>query len=239
VCSSSDGFADTRQKGTASSPPVVVDRIIYAGWILATVGGGALLAVHLANVFTIRHRLLDANGEGTVWTWASVVAAFAVAFGAGLRFVAVPTERGRYGVLALVAAFLSLDDLVVLHEGLAGLAVKLFGLSDTWDSVLWPALYAPLLGSVVLVLERVTRRSPTGIRRQALVGIALLGAAVALEVVSAPWSTGSNLIHAVEGGFEEAAEQAGWTLLASAIVAIALTDLIAESAAASLGRRHH
>ena len=227
----SDEFADHLQVNSTATATVVVSRVVHAGWILAAVGGGGLLTLHHANAFMLGQKLLDANREGTIWTWASVVAAFALALGAGLRFVAIPIERGRYGVLALAAAFLSLDDLIVLHERLAGVAVKLFDLSFVWDSVLWPAFYAPLLGAVVVILERVTRRSPTVIRRQALVGIALLGMAVALEVVSAPWSTGTNLVHTVEGGLEEAAEQAGWTLLASAIMALVLRDLITANAA--------
>jgi hypothetical protein len=223
---SSDGFAGHRLKETAAITPFVVTRVVYGGWILAAIGGGALLVLHLVNAFTLGHPLLDANREGTVWTWASVVAAFAVSVGAGLRFIGVPTERGRYGALTLAAAFLSLDDLIALHERLAGLAVRSFRLSEAWDSLLWPAFYAPLLGAVVLILERETRMSPTGIRRQARAGVALLGAAIALEVVSAPWSTTRwSLVHTIEGGFEEAAEQAGWTLLASAIMATALCDL--------------
>jgi len=140
----------------------------------------------------------------------------------------VSTERGLYGALALSAAFLSLDDLTALHERLAGLAVRILRLSDAWDSVLWPAFYAPLMLAIVLILERVTRNRPADIRWQAGVGVALLGAAVALEVVSAPWSTTEwSLVHTIEGGFEEAAEQAGWTLLASAVMANALCDLSA------------
>jgi len=208
--------------------PLVVSRVVYGGWILAALGGGGLLVLHLVNAFTLDHPLLDANREGTVWTWASVVATFTVAVGAGLRFIGVSTERGLYGALALSAAFLSLDDLTALHERLAGLAVRILRLSDAWDSVLWPAFYAPLMLAIVLILERVTRNRPADIRWQAGVGVALLGAAVALEVVSAPWSTTEwSLVHTIEGGFEEAAEQAGWTLLASAVMANALCDLSA------------
>jgi hypothetical protein len=92
--------------------------------------------------------------------------------------------------------------------------------------------------AIVLILERVTRNRPADIRWQAGVGVALLGAAVALEVVSAPWSTTEwSLVHTIEGGFEEAAEQAGWTLLASAVMANALCDLSAARCDRVQGRR--
>jgi hypothetical protein len=107
--------------------------------------------------------------------------------------------------------------------------VDVLGLSSAWDSVVWPVLYVPLLLAVVVILDGLTRDGPAPIRRQTRVGLALLGGAVALEVASAPWDAESLAVATVEGGFEEAAEQAGWTLLASAVVATALRDVIAQA----------
>lgn len=49
---------------------------------------------------------------------------------------------------------------------------------------------------------------------------------VAVEVLSAPWSTGSNLVHSIEGAFEEGAELAGWMTIATGLTAIVLLTVM-------------
>lgn len=211
-------------------PPGPVDRILTAGRFLAIVGGLSLLIIHLIDVAFLDRRMLNANAEATVWTWTSVVAAFGVSLGAGLHALLVAARRTQYAVLAAGAAFLSMDDLTALHEAFANLIVRGTGISETWDSVLWPLLYLPLLGVVVLLLERLTRDAPARIRRYTLAGLALLVFAVALEVLSAPWSGQEvNWVHNIEGGIEEAAEQAGWTLLAVATIASAVRAMLRQA----------
>ncbi len=216
--------APTRADGSPSDP---VGQILGAGRVLAIVGGVALLVIHLANAAFLERRLLNANLEGTVWTWASVVAAFGVALGAGLHALLMAPRRAEHVGLAGAAAFLSMDDLTGLHEAIAGLILTVAGLSETWDSVIWPVVYLPVLGAVVLLIERLTRDAPARIRHSALAGLALLAFAVAIEAATAPWSgPQSGWVHVVAGGLEEAAEQAGWILLAVAMLASVVGTLL-------------
>lgn len=56
-------------------------------------------------------------------------------------------------------------------------------------------------------------------------GLGLLAMAVALEVLSAPWSQGVNPVHTVEGGIEEALELAGWVLVGSGVLGAVVTGI--------------
>jgi len=207
-----------------------VDVVLSVGAVLAALGAALLILIHLGNAVFLDALVLNANGEATVWTWASVVAAAAVAQGAILRAVFVRAGRRMFIALALSAGFLSLDDLTVLHESVIGRVLPQLGLSDSWDSVLWPVLYLPVLGVTVLLLLVIARDSPARIRRFILAGLALLALAILLEIGSAPWSGAEeNTVHTIEGGFEEAAELAGWILLAAAVLAGALRDVIVQA----------
>ncbi|MBA2461319.1 MAG: hypothetical protein H0V45_06080 [Actinobacteria bacterium] len=50
-----------------------------------------------------------------------------------------------------------------------------------------------------------------------------------MEVASAPWADGQNLIHTIEVGFEETAEFAAWTLIATAMAALAARTIAAAA----------
>jgi hypothetical protein len=66
-------------------------------------------------------------------------------------------------------------------------------------------------------------------------------AAVAAEVLSAPISTGENWPVTLERAFEEAAELAGWILIATGLTAITLEGFLASphvDVAGSGGDRH-
>jgi hypothetical protein len=207
-----------------------VEAVLSLGAVLAVGSGAALVVTHLANAMFFDTVVLDANGEGTVWTWLSVVAAAGVAGGAALRAVWVRAERRVFIALAVSAAFLSMDDLTVLHERVSGRVYARLGLSDSWDSVVWPVIYLPVLTATVLLGLVVARGSLARTRRFIHAGLALLALSVLLEVVSAPWSgREENTVHTVEGALEEAAELAGWMLLAAAVLARALHDLIEQT----------
>lgn len=221
--------APARTPDTQRTPVDPVDRILTAGRWLAIVGGLTLLVVHLVNLAVLERRLLNANLETTVWTWTSVVAAAGVAIGAALHALLVTARRTEYLTLVGAASFLSMDDLITVHETVAGLILTATGLSEKWDSVVWPVVYLPFLAVLVLLLERLTRDVPTRIRRHTLAGLGLLAFAVAVEVVIAPWSgTDAGRVEFVGGGVEEAAEQAGWTLLAVALIALAVSEALRQ-----------
>lgn len=124
--------------------------------------------------------------------------------------------------MGAICAFLSLDDMVGLHEGGAALVCRLLGLPLTWDSVIWPVVYLPLMGTTGLVLLLIARSAEPVVARSLRVGLLALAIAVILEVVSAPWSTDGNWVHVVEGGLEQALELFGWILLAAGTLSAAL-----------------
>ena len=75
-----------------------------------------------------------------------------------------------------------------------------------------------LLAAVLLL--RVSESAPARGRRCLSVGLGLLVVSVFLELVSAPSSTDRNVIHTLEGGLEEAAELAGWILIATGLASL-------------------
>lgn len=191
-----------------------------------------LLIAHLGNAFLLGGTyawLFDANEEGTPLTWLSVVASATTAVAALIGALTTRERRTEFVLLATTCAFLSLDDAVELHERVAGKLLKVMQLSQDWDSVLWPAVYVPLLLLTAVLIVRVARSGSRSTARIAVVGLALLGAAVLAEVVSAPWSTGQNIVHTIEGGIEEALELAGWILIAAGVMTAVLMRLLHDA----------
>ena len=204
-----------------------VGRLLDGGRRLALVSGGILLVVHLLNAVTVDSDMFNANVEDNVWTWCSVVATFAVALAAVLGASAGDTGRRRFLALAPLAAFLSLDDAVMVHERMTTRVLQAFDLSQELDSVVWPVLYLPLMAVTALLLWRLTRHRPAT-RHLMTIALVLFAAAVALEMGSAPWSLGDdNPVAVIEGGFEEAFELAAWVLAATAVLASGLGSLLA------------
>jgi hypothetical protein len=153
-------------------------------------------------------------------TWANLVATFAAAFAAILHAVLLSERRRTYAFIACVFAFFSLDEAVLVHERLAKSVIAAAGQDTSWDSVVWPALYLPLAGAVVVLLVSLTRTTPTRARRFVGVGLVLLVTAVAAEVLSAPVSTGETVAgwtHVLESAYEEGAELTGWIMIATGL----------------------
>ncbi len=206
--------------------PATVDHLraqrIRAIGVAAVAGIVALQTVaHLANTFGPRVPALDLHAERTVF---SLLAASTIAALAGLCVVVgrrADVELGRARVLAALLGFLAVDEYFVIHERVGDGAVTVLRLSEGWDSVLWPLIYLPLLGVILLQLLTFARIAPPQVGTLILSGLQLLVAAVVLEVVSAPFSTPATrdgLVHAVEGALEEACEQGGWGLLVVAML---------------------
>lgn len=205
--------------------PAFEDRLITAGVWLAVTAGILLALVHFVNAATVATPHLDANGEHNILAWASSCAALAVAIGAGLAWLAGASRpRLLLGVVACTI-YLSVDEAIVLHENITWGVLGLFGIPDVYDSIVWPLLYMPLLLTTALLLVRVSDRAPARGRLTVLHGLACLGFALVLEAASTPWSNDRNLVHTIEGGFEESAELAGWILIATGVATIALEVL--------------
>jgi hypothetical protein len=193
--------------------------------------GAALLqtVVHLLNAIFLQKRALNVNFEDNAFAWASTVATFSVAFVAIVRGAGLSRDRFRYALLAIIVAFLSLDDMVAIHEDIGTEAAAALGLRQSYDSVLWPVVYFPLLALGLFLLFTLARRARERPRRFIHVGLVLLALALAAEVLSGPWTGGEEeWPHVIEGAFEEAAELAAWILVAAALTVITLRDFFAE-----------
>jgi hypothetical protein len=127
------------------------------------------------NAVFLDKRALNVNFEDNPFAWASTVATFSVAFAAVLHAVLLTSRRVPYVLLAIVAGFVSLDDMVAIHEDIGAEAADVLGLAQSYDSVLWPVLYLPLLAVGLLILFSLAREAPERPRRFITTGIALLG----------------------------------------------------------------
>jgi hypothetical protein len=211
-----------------TKPPV--ERVLSLGVRIALIGGVLLGVGHLLNVFVFDGDVwtLDAESEVNVWAWASSVATFAAAFVAlVLALLARAADAGRLWFLAFVLAFFSVDDILAIHERV-GRAVRddALDLESGWGRIVWPTIFFPLLASAFLILWRLGREAPPSAGRVLRLGLGLLAAAVALEIVSSPWyisGRDSNTVPgALEVAFEEGCELAGWILVAAALTAVML-----------------
>lgn len=206
-------------------------RLLDAGLVLAGSAAALQTVVHLLNAAFLHKPQLNVNLEHNVFAWAGTVSSFAVAFVALLAAVALTRGRTPYLVLALVVGFFSLDDMVQIHERIGADAAGALGLPEWFDSVLWPAIYVPLLATAVALMLSLARHAPARPRRLIYLALVSLLVAVAAEVVSAEWSGSATAWpHQIEGAFEEAAELAAWILIAAALTVIAARDVLRDAA---------
>ncbi len=196
----------------------------------ALVMAAAQTVIHLVNWALWDRWFLNVNSESTAFSWLTSVLLFGGAFSAFLAARASSRGARSYLLLAGMLAFLSLDEHVQVHERVGGTTVRTVGLSEAWDSVVWPLMYVPLLGGIFILLIAVRRDGGARVSRFILVGLGLLAGAVVAEIVSAPWSTGDHPIHQLEGALEEGLEVVAWTLIAAALTTIAVRRLTAVRA---------
>jgi hypothetical protein len=199
----------------------------------------ALLAVivqttaHLGNEFLLDDRVqgLDADVEGTVFTWASAVAAFTVALAAALHAAAFERRRRDFLLLAGIAAWFSLDDVAIVHERLAlELGEDVLGLPDYVAVRLWLLLYLPLLLLIGLVLWRLAQETPAPTDRAVYVGLGLLVASIPVEIAGVVTRNlaedGTDVPETFRIALEEGLELGGWIVLAAGLTAILCSALM-------------
>lgn len=198
----------------------------------------ALLAVviqttaHLVNEFLLDDRVqgLDADVEGTSFTWASSVATFAVAWAAALHAAAFERSRREFALLSAIALWFSLDDVAIIHERLAlKLGEDILGLPDYAAVRLWLVLYLPLLLLVGLVLWRLAQESPPPTGRAVRLGLGLLVASIPVEIAGLVTrrlaERGTDVPEDLRVALEEGLELGGWIVLAAALTAILCSAL--------------
>lgn len=204
-------------------------RIVRVGAFVAVLAAGVQTAAHLANRAWIGTPSLNADVDGntlTLMSASAVVAAAVVLLGltAVTRVHAVQT-------LLLAAAFagLAVDDMAAWHERGSLKVVALLSLDADFARVLWPVLYCPLLGFVLIALWRIAGRAPKQAGFVIRAGLALLVAAVGAEALWAGWHLSGGAVgdwpDTVQVAFEEGLELGGWILIASGLAAMLVAGL--------------
>jgi len=184
--------------------------------------------VHVANAQLSggRHRRLDADVEGSLFSWASSSVTFMAGSLALVLALIDRRHRVSFAVLALVLAFFSLDDTVVVHEHLGEKLAEVLGLPSFYQRTFWVLLYLPILVIGLGLLLELTRRVPASVRNALRVGIAFLAGAVLAELISTLLFAGGTTIGSwpdtIEVAIEEGLELAGWILISAALAAAAV-----------------
>jgi hypothetical protein len=207
-----------------------IDRICTFGFALAVGAVAVQTVAHLTNALVFDYEFwdLDADQDGNALSWASSTATAGAALGALGLGMFRGTPSLRLIVLATLLAFFSLDDVAAIHEELASAAASQLDVGQTFAHALWPGLYLPLLGFVVLTLWRLSQQAQGRVRRAIVLGLALLAVAVVAEVASAMWweEDARPLIDDLGVAVEEGAELGGWILIATGLMALACLRLL-------------
>jgi hypothetical protein len=223
ICNSLDARSRARSRvlRTRAAPT----RVVRAGWLIAILVVTLQTGVHLTNAFVLAHPHpgLDAAGNRNVFDWLSFFAALLAALALlGVARRGAPAARGSAVLLALLVAFLAVDDLIDLHDELGiGFARHLPAPLDRLGVWSTPALYLPVLAATGGLLWRHALRA-TASSRETRAALGLLATAVGVRVVVGVLEVYG--IHAPEGmrtvgvGVLQGLELGAWTLLATAFV---------------------
>lgn len=168
----------------------------------------------------LRIQALDVDQEYSFTAWAGTAITFVSAWLIAEAIVASGRTPWTLLALAAVIAFLSLDDMISIHE-----RVVLFdpeGNSLRYlNRIFWPAVYGPLLIFAFGGLWLLAACLEPAARRMVRIGLYLLGFSLVLEAAGSgillAGSTRSELPYNVEVLIEEAAELGGWGLIALGI----------------------
>ncbi len=215
---------------TGRDPERLPDWLLSAGVALALAGVAVQTTAHLFHSFVAQSIYsLNADRDAfSAFAWASSTATFAAAFAALLLFGL--TGRLRLLVLALVLAFLSLDDAAAIHERLAARAEEILGTPELSQRILWIALFLPLIGAAFVLLAGLARELQPRARKFVHIGLALLVFAIAAEasahVTKNHGHPDGSTYDSFEVVVEEGAELAAWILIAAALTAHMVWALI-------------
>jgi hypothetical protein len=212
------------------------ESIVRLGVRLAVLAALVQSAAHLTNEFLLDDRVqgLDADLEGTSFTWASSVATFAVAWAAGLHAAAFRNRRRELAALAAVAVWFSLDDVAIIHERVAlKLGEDVLGLPDYAAVRLWLLLYLPLLLLVGLIIWRLVQAAAPPVDRALRLGLGLLVASIPVEIAGLVTrriaEDGTDVPEDLRVALEESLELSGWIVLAAAFTAFLWSSVTREA----------
>ena len=218
---------------------------------------GILLVAHvlcMISIFALGHDhvfglvpLFNMDGEGNVPAWFS---AGLLLFSAQLLLVTALAERrvGKPWVewlgLSLIFAFLSIDELAVIHERIGWFVGDLVGAEGLLREYGWIGVYLPLGALLGVVYLRFLNRLPPRVRKGMLVAaLFYVGGAAGIEVIGSPFWADTVMErgwpYLALVGLEETLEMVGVVLFIRAILLYGarshLTIVIRERGGASEG----
>jgi hypothetical protein len=209
-------------------------RLLRPAAVLLLVAASAQSLLHVVDVafFELSIDRFNADHDGSIAGWLGTTTTALAAWGALLLALLLPAVRRPAGALAMLCGFLSLDDMLALHEVVARIALRL-PLYDHSGYNLWVAVYLPLLCYLGWLLLRTARSVDPTTGRVIAAGLFCLAVAVVLES-SAPalFALGSDHgqpLYESEVVIEEFLETSGWGLIALGLSAVVLDLLLART----------
>lgn len=200
---------------------LIYDRLLPILPLLAVALAGAVMLGTMFNYLVLDGALDDLNAglERSLNNWITVVATFSGALAAFvLACVASAQRRLMLGLLTGMLAFLSLDDLLGIHERVGGR----IGI-DHVETLIFAPVYALALTIMVLLAAE----GPARVARYLRAGAGLLVAAVVIDLFSsvtrdlqASWPQQLRI------AAEEACEVAGWVLVAGSLLVLSWLALL-------------
>lgn len=201
------------------------DQVVRMGVWLTIAAVAFQTACYVLNgVFDLDIGAANLDADNTPFSWASTAATFAVAYMA-LLLAGRSRARRRLVAASAIVAFLSMDDMLALHERLSESVERHSSFSEI-GRIVWPILFLPGLAFVFFAFWTLARPA---LPRAALVirgGLILLALGVGLEMASslffAAGSEKGSAYH-LEVALEEGCELAGWMLLATGVTSLGCT----------------
>ncbi|MGH2952429.1 MAG: hypothetical protein ACRDK9_00205 [Solirubrobacterales bacterium] len=200
------------------------DRLLRITVWLAFVGAGAVVVGSIVNHYVFDDDVFGLNAalEISFNNWLTVVATFAAALVAALHALIIPARRAWFWILAATLTFLSMDDLVRLHERIG----DRIGIDN-----IEVAVFAPAYVFVFLTVWVLSREAAPRAAQVMRLGLALLAVAVAVDLGTAltpdPGAGEAASLAPVRVAVEEGLEVAGWIMVGGGMVAMVCLRLLA------------
>jgi hypothetical protein len=199
---------------------VVLNAVVPKLPAIAIATAISLVAVQTVLILTTAHR--SAATEGGVLDWLSVTALAALCLATGARALTSSHGRRRFALLAVLLAYLAIDDALGLHEQVGAALARGLAVADSGD-MLFMLPYLPLLAAAFALLLMAARELPPMPRRVMYAGLALLVGTVAVRAMAGLVGTTSLTVEewqkAIGVAVMNDAELAAWLLLLGGVCA--------------------
>jgi len=196
--------------------------VLVLGVGLAAAATMAQSLLYLLDHFVLGTSLFNEDAAAAFERIAGGLAVGACAVAAAVLAVVEPAGRRRAGTLAVLTLYFTIDKAFGVHELIARGILDGLGVENVGIAPVWMVLYAPIVGFAALLILRIQSRSPSAVRRVTNIGVAALGAALAVQavwVLARRATVPGGGAHVVEVVLEEGLELAGWLLVATGLAA--------------------